>query len=223
MLFFIAAVLVVCLVAGEWFGWRWLAALALVFIAADAKAAPGDPAAQDALGRYLGQATEEWMTAGKVYVKKVCPSESLGPLPECGVPESDLRAFERQEKETWWQVRDRFRTSAKVVAKVVLAHAPIFVEDGSRADTGLLLMSIAFNETRFRGFVADGRCNDETWRNSKEGLELMKMGDCDSGKARTVFQLQDFSSLDVEEAAAAALAQHPGPPGGQVGQPAGLH
>lgn len=147
-----------------------------------------------ALGDYLNEATLSWMK-----------------LPDCEKNPHACEAFVKQESETVAQVAARIRETSEQVALLVRgpegsAHPdedPVFVD--GRADgvarSGLLLMSVAFNETRFRGYVDDGRCNSLKWRMSAEGHHLSRLGTCDSGKAVSVWQLQLKGSLGSDNPA----------------------
>jgi hypothetical protein len=123
-------------------------------------------------------------------------------LPECDEgtdPEtwvSRCRAFYLQERERPEDVRERVWATARTIARVMRGERPIWpsepkTHDGAGVRSGLTLMSIGFNETRFRKFVTDGRCNDADWRRHGPWAgTLLKLGTCDSGRAFTAFQIQ---------------------------------
>jgi hypothetical protein len=116
--------------------------------------------------------------------------------------------FLKAEGETVGEVRSRVREVAEQVAEVLMdgwfvrgdnfstweleppvedAHA---IPTGMRVPmTGLVLMSLAFHEGRFRQYVDKGWCNDPVWRKSAEGIRMMRAGPCDGGHAYTIFQI----------------------------------
>ena len=66
----------------------------------------------------------------------------------------------------------------------------IWKSDTTKARTAIILVSLAFHESRFRAYVDDGRCNDANWRKSSEGIKLMGNGGaCDGGNARSMWQV----------------------------------
>ena len=81
---------------------------------------------------------------------------------------------------------------ANDIATVVLdpKEPPIWKSDKSKARTAIMLVSLAYNETRFRAYTDDGRCNSSKWRKSSEGSKLMKIsGECDGGLAHSMWQI----------------------------------
>lgn len=135
-----------------------------------------------ALATYLENAALSWMH-----------------LPDCGASPALCAAFEKQEHETPAAVGDRIQHVAASVALLfnnpTHSEAPIWADDTTGARTGLLLMNVAFNESRFRGYVDDGRCNDPIWREGVEGKQLLKFGTCDGGHAFSIFQIHAHRRL----------------------------
>jgi hypothetical protein len=75
---------------------------------------------------------------------------------------------------------------------------PIWKEDTDRGRTATILVSIGLWETRFRAYVDEGKCNDKAWRASAEGQNLMRMGRCDGGIARSIWQIHaDWGGIVV--------------------------
>jgi hypothetical protein len=122
-------------------------------------------------------------------------------------------SFETREGESVAAVRTRIARIAREVAWALLgsssgcwstvnaqecadglgAVAPIWKDDNDGRHTGRLAMCVAFYESRFRGYVDDGLCNDPAWRASPEGRRRMRLGgDCDGGRAHTVWQMHNF-------------------------------
>ena len=116
-------------------------------------------------------------------------------LPECSVDRAACAQFERQEHESPAAVADRINGVAWAVANVMTYGAwgheepALYPGDPDHARTGLLLMSLAFHESRFRGYVFDGRCSDPAWRAGYEAIELRGLGTCDGGQASSIWQL----------------------------------
>lgn len=176
----------------------------LIFlIAALLFGAPRNPGSEP-LASYLETATLAWMA-----------------LPDCSSAPAACTAFTKQEHETPADVAARVREHAQAVADVVLDGQNVgpYPNDEHRAHAGLLLMSLAFHESRFRGYVTDGRCSDAAWRKGAEARELTKMGTCDGGLASTAWQIhigrgmyvghekvtREGAIADVHAAAALAL------------------
>lgn len=149
----------------------------VLYLAALLFAAPRNPGSEP-LAQYLEAATLTWMA-----------------LPDCAASPHACADFETRERETPAAVGARVHDYAQAVAEVAregFDGAPIaapYADDAGRARAGLLLMSLAFHESRFRGYVADGRCTDGEWRKSDEGRALMRLGTCDGGFASTVWQI----------------------------------
>jgi hypothetical protein len=124
------------------------------------------------LADYLKQATLSWM--------KLTPN---------------LRSFEKAEHETQSVVIDRIDEVSLQVEDVIRhgyqghREAVIWDDDRSGARTGLLVMGVAFFETRYRGYVDSGKCNDPTWRKSKEAGILLALGTCDGSHAYSAWQI----------------------------------
>jgi hypothetical protein len=137
----------------------------------------GNPGSR-ALADYLERAALTWLA-----------------LPDCGAAPERCAGFERQELESPAAVADRVREVARDVASLLedgfSGHdepSP-YAHDPRKARAGLLLMSLAFHESRFRGYVADGRCPNPEWRRSEEGRHLLPLGPCDGGLASTLWQI----------------------------------
>ena len=132
----------------------------------------------EALALYLETAALTWMQ-----------------LPECSVARAACAQFERQEHESPAKVADRIQDVAWAVASVLTYGAwgheepALYSDDRDSARTGLLLMSLAFHESRFRGYVFDGRCSDPAWRSGSEADQLRPLGTCDGGQASSIWQL----------------------------------
>jgi hypothetical protein len=100
------------------------------------------------------------------------------------------RDFEVREYETEVKVRDRVHVYAVALADVLTSSViRAWADDADGHRTGLLLASVALNESRLRGYVADCHCNDPSWRVSAESGQLMRLGTCDGGHAFTVWQM----------------------------------
>jgi hypothetical protein len=133
--------------------------LTLVFGPLALSPAVGPP--PDPQAAYLEQAALSWMR-----------------LPDCDKRPLACEQFQRAEQESVGDVRARIHEVAGQVSEVA----------GSLHE-GLVLMSIALNECRFRGFVDDGRCNDPAWRKTRQAGQLLKYGTCDSGRAFSMWQI----------------------------------
>jgi hypothetical protein len=162
------------------------------------------------LAAYLFAATMAWMHAPFTFI----PTDDPTP--------AELAAFEANEGESWPAVVDRIHSISEEVAELVLSEQPLWPDDVARSRTGLLMMAVPFWETRFRGYVDDGRCNDPEWVRSREGHKRLAwrrdersvwvaaMGSCDArgpdlpGRARSVYQLWNFDG-DRQAAEAEAL------------------
>ena len=77
-------------------------------------------------------------------------------------------------------------TIAKEVAEAITIildeEEPLFSNDIHKTKTALLLLSTAFNESRFHQFVDEGLCNEKDFKADGRG-------DCDHGRAYTVWQI----------------------------------
>jgi len=129
-------------------------------------------AAMIALATYLENAALSWMQ-----------------LPDCSVSRVACQYFEAQERESPSVVGERIQQVSNIVAELLQGETPIWSDDTTGARTGLLLMHVAFHETRFRGYVWDGRCNDDAWRKGAEGVQLLRLGTCDGGHAYSPWQV----------------------------------
>ena len=110
--------------------------------------------------------------------------------------------FSAREGESVGDVRRRIAEVARAATLLGIAQ-PIWPnDDGTK--TARLLVCVAFYESRFRGYVDDGRCNDPDWRASPEGVRTMRLGTCDGGRARSLWQLHDFRG-DRQQAMQEAL------------------
>lgn len=121
----------------------------------------------------------------------------------------------KREQESLSDVIDRVFAVADQTASIALRSDPVPFhrtpaapddDDRDRHRTGLLLMSIAFYESRFRGYVDDGRCNDPVWRALPAAKPLLVLGGCDGGLARSLWQLHGFHG-PREAAIAEALSR----------------
>ena len=136
-----------------------------------------------ALAMYLETAALTWMK-----------------LPECSVARAACAQFERQEHESPAAVADRIRDVAGAVARGVregYGGQAVTSYPLDEQEAGLLLMSLAFHESRFRGYVADGRCSDPAWRTGHEAVQLAPLGTCDGGRASTVWQVHFGQGIRV--------------------------
>lgn len=84
---------------------------------------------------------------------------------------------------------DRRTSIAADVATITLAEPRAFDDDDSGQKTGLLLLALPHLETgrSWARWVDDGSCNDPKWR-AAHAL-WMKDGDCDGGKAWSMWQV----------------------------------
>lgn len=114
-------------------------------------------------------------------------------LPACEVEAHACAEFEKQEGEPPAATADRIAEMSRQVAEVLTRsdEPPV----GSSAQTGLTLMSLAFNETRYRVYVDAGWCNDATWRHSHP--RELALGNCDGGIAFSVFQIHTQNGLHL--------------------------
>jgi hypothetical protein len=139
------------------------------------------PPAHAPLAVYLDTAARSWMK-----------------LPDCEKSPSACAVFVGREDETVEAVLARVATTAEQVAGILLDG---FDDDLESVDdvpkAGLILMSLAFNESRFRAYVDDGRCNDTTWRKSPLGRRLLKLGSCDGGIAYSLFQIHVYEGVHL--------------------------
>lgn len=148
-------------------------ALYAILVATLLAAPPGNPGSRT-LAAYLERAGLTWLA-----------------LPDCGAEPARCAAFERQEREPPAAVADRVHIVAQDVASVVwdgFAGHPeerAYRDDPQGARTGLLVMSLAFNESRFRGSVASGKC------------DIPALGTCDHGRASTLWQIHVGNGLYV--------------------------
>src|SRR5882672_1482716 len=153
-------------------------------VAALLSGASGNPGSQP-LADYLERAGLTWLA-----------------LPDCGAERARCAAFEAQEGEGEGAVADRVRVVAGDLAELLTTGLPVpkpegsayrndepspYADDPTKARAGLLVMSLAFHESRFRGYVA--HCTDKAWRSSLEGKRLLRFGSCDSGRASTLWQM----------------------------------
>ena len=115
-------------------------------------------------------------------------------LPNCNARPRACQDFERREGESVEAVRARIAEVAGQVSRAT-------------GDTrmGLVLMSLAFHESRFRGYVDDGRCNDAAWVTTLAGAHLTRLGDCDNGHAYSLWQVHPAT----REQGAQMIAQRP--------------
>jgi hypothetical protein len=114
-------------------------------------------------------------------------------LPACEVDRHACAEFQRQEGETPAATADRIREMSRQVAEVVTRADEPPVE--SMVRTGLTLMSLAFNETRYRKYVDDGSCNDATWRHAHP--QELALANCDGGIAFSDFQIHTQTGLHL--------------------------
>src|ERR1700690_353201 len=154
------------------------------------------------LGAYLADAAMSWMRTD---------------APAFNYPKVTDRirqAFIDQEDETPEAVDDRVAEVGLQVAEYVSGDVACLWPEKKTdavfcAETGLVLMSLAFNETRFRGYIDDGRCNDLSWRKTAQASKLLKLGTCDYENghvlACSLWQLHDFDSSSRPEAIKEAL------------------
>lgn len=102
-------------------------------------------------------------------------------LPDCDRRQEACAAFERQEGEPVSAVRNRIATVSQQVSEMT-----------TTVQRGLLLMSLAMNESRFRGYVDAGECNKPEFRSSR----LARYGHCDNGHAFSLWQVHPNAQFD---------------------------
>jgi hypothetical protein len=115
----------------------------------------------DPLPAYLERAALSWMR-----------------LPDCGRSQAACDAWTKTEGESPDEMRARIATVANEVSASV-----------GTVKYGLLLMSIAFNESQFSRYVDDGLCNDWEWRKTPEAAKPLARGGCDNGHAYSLWQV----------------------------------
>lgn len=150
------------------------------------------------LAHYLFNATTAWMEISLSCVE----AWGAGPDPVCHSPptcKTWSSTFDpKREQESLPDVVDRIFQTSNQVAGTALKSDPVsfpgHLRDDDRSRTGLLLMSVAFHESRFRGYVDDERCNDPAWRQRPDSRPLLALGgSCDGGLARSMWQLHGFA------------------------------
>jgi len=84
-----------------------------------------------------------------------------------------------------------YHSIASDMASVVVAEDPIWVSDTSRARTGIMLLGIAFWESRYFSYVDNGSCNKYVNGRGapKEIRRLIQSGNCDGGWAHSMWQV----------------------------------
>ena len=92
-------------------------------------------------------------------------------------------AREKHDDELWKEI-------ARDIAVVSLSESP---QNPSKVASALT--SLAFHEGRFRSYVDEQKCNDRTWRKTKEGRKTMLSGgDCDGGYAYSLWQIHPWEA-----------------------------
>jgi len=122
-------------------------------------------------------------------------------LPRANTPCGSKTCFEsfyQQEDEEVITVRRRVRDVSYEIATLFETATPFWNDDLAGRRSAFVALSVAFWETRFRGYVDDGRCNDPVWRKSAQAGKLMKLGTCDGGNAYSIFQVHYKCSVRSE-------------------------
>jgi hypothetical protein len=99
-------------------------------------------------------------------------------------------SWETIERETADQTRARIQNIAEDIAQAAAVEASPYKNDPHSARMANLVASVAFYESRFRGYVDDGRCNDRKWQGTPEGIHFTRIGgNCDSSNAHSLWQI----------------------------------
>jgi len=110
--------------------------------------------------------------------------------PDCAVHPKICLNYEKVEHETVSQTRDRIKSIARDIASAAAVERGAWPDDITKGHTAIMVLTLGFEETLFRGYVDDGRCNDPKWRPTPEGYALMGVGgNCDGGVAHTIWQI----------------------------------
>ena len=93
-------------------------------------------------------------------------------------------AWEKIEMETLEHTRSRFHSIANDVAQAAAIESSPYTNDALNAHMSEFVLSLAFEESRFREYVDDGRCNNMAWQKTPEGRHLTAIGGTCDGQGK---------------------------------------
>jgi len=138
------------------------------------------PAPDEKLVAYLTDAASTW----------VLKARSWKEWPDCAEHQKLCENYEKVEHETTDQTRARIASIARDVAIAAKVEFGAWPDEPSNARTAILVLGLGFEETLYRDYVDDGRCNSWDWQKSSEGQALVGIGgNCDGTLAHSIWQI----------------------------------
>jgi hypothetical protein len=144
------------------------------------------PVADVKLSKYLADSALTWVQKAR----------SWNEWPDCsgvvGTREHERLCanYEKVEHETTNDTRKRIESIAHDVATAATVEYGAWPNDPGNARMAVLVLGLGFEETLFRGYVDDGRCNSKSWQSTPEGINLTRIGGtCDGTLAHSVWQI----------------------------------
>ena len=138
------------------------------------------PTANEKVDEYLSSSALSWVMAARKWKS----------WPDCAEHEALCANYERIEHETPDATRSRIKSIAHDVAVAAATEKGAWPEDPFNARTAVLVLALGFEETLYRGYVDDGRCNSHAWQATSEGKSLVAIGGtCDNTLAHTIWQI----------------------------------
>jgi hypothetical protein len=149
---------------------------------------PAPPSPNPELVDYLHASISEW-----VRLPDCSPGKDEA---ETKSHQSRCKAWSAREREEVQHAKERMSSIATDIAQAAAVETSPYFHDPLNAQMAHFVAALGFQESGFREYVDDGRCNDREWQKTAEGIHLTHIGGaCDGTLAHSMWQIHTGTGL----------------------------